>query len=217
MRSARQLVLSVMLSAVAVAVAVAAPFAARLQSALFEGETVRLTMAERQKGQKAFRLGPWNFGAKLVDGKPHDKRHNLYIVAPGTEQTMPGWEEYSHNILVSDVPESANPVEWDVYWAVVLDPALQDEIRSEKKLILYAQETFQTGDDYEFEEVPARLFLKSFMGVKSCEELDRYRRPNGEMPRVLIVPAKFAVRAKVERIEGPVAPPVTAKADPSSH
>jgi len=64
-----------------------------------------------------------------------------------------------------------------------------------------AQQEFTPGDLFEFDDIPGAAFLR-FLGISSLRDLEQYRRPNGKLPQLIIVPAGFAVRATVgESIE----------------
>jgi hypothetical protein len=172
----------------------------QIESAYFQGRLVRFELAPVEEGEKPFTLGPWRFGA-LVATKPHDKRLNLYLVAPGRQHRTAGWEEYDHNDVINALPPGGAVREWDVYWAIVLDPALRQELREERELLLQAQAWFRPGDLFSLEDVPGRVFLGRFVGVHSVRELQRFRRRDRLLPRLIIVPAGFAIRASAYETE----------------
>jgi hypothetical protein len=123
------------------------------------------------------------------------------VVAPGSQHRVQGYEAYNHNDIVNYMPANASPVEWDVYWAVVLDPALEREFRSEDELLMATQKEFHPGESFRFDEIPAAGFLRDIVKIGSLEALDKYRRPSGNLPQVLILPADFAVRASVHELD----------------
>jgi len=159
------------------------------------GQPVDFHLASAGQGQQPFSIGPWQFGARVSDRKPRDKRLNLYLVAPGTQHHAEGYEEFDHNDVINALPPGDATVEWDVYWAIVLDPTLRQDLRSEQDLIVRAQEGFVPGDLFEFQDIPGQAFLRAFLEIDSLDGLAPYQRRDGQLPRVIIVPAGFAIRA----------------------
>jgi hypothetical protein len=170
----------------------------QIDSAYYAGERVPFTVLEPGNRNAQLRVGPWLLGVRADDPRPRDRRRNLYVVFPGTLHRSPGWPDYDHNCVLSDLPATAEPVEWDVYWAVVLDPTLQEDFRSEQALVLADQSSFIPPDLLEFSDVPAAGFLRAQMKVRSLGDLARFRRKDGTLPRLLITPAGYAVRGSTE-------------------
>jgi len=170
----------------------------QIDSAYYEGERVPFKVAEPGNRGAQLRVGPWLLGVRAADSKPRDRRRNLYVVFPGNQHRAPGWPDYDHNVVLSDLPATDEPVEWDVYWAVVLDPTLHDDFRSERELVLAAQSSFVAPDLLEFNDLPAEGFLRAQMKVRSLGDLARFRRKDGTLPRLLITPAGYAVRGSSE-------------------
>ncbi|MGH9492706.1 MAG: hypothetical protein ACRD2K_04325 [Terriglobales bacterium] len=168
---------------------------AQVATAYLRNQLVTFSLAPPEQGQQPFSIGPWQFGARVSDRKPRDKRLNLYLVAPGTQHHAEGWEDFDHNDIINALPPEGAVVEWDVYWAIVLDPALRQDLRSEQELIVKAQEGFVPGDLFEFQDVPGQAFLRTFLNIDSLAGLAPYRLKDGQLPRVIIVPAGFAIRA----------------------
>lgn len=166
-----------------------------VSTAYLRNQPVNFQLAPAGRGQQPFSIGPWQLGARVSDRKPRDKRLNLYLVAPGTQHHAEGYEEFDHNDVINALPPADAVVEWDVYWVIVLDPALRQDLRSEQDLIVEAQEGFVPGDLFEFQDLPGQTFLREFLGIDSLDGLAPYRRTDGELPRVIIVPAGFAIRA----------------------
>jgi len=162
-------------------------------------------LAPLEKGQKAFSIGPWQFGARVSDRKPRDHRLNLYLVAPGTQHRAEGHEEFDHNDVINALPPEGTVAEWDVYWVIVLDPAPHEELRDEHDLIVEAQKAFVPGDLFEFRDIPGKAFLRAFLDIDSLDGLAPYRLKDGRLPRVIIVPAGFAIRASAGEPAGPEA------------
>jgi hypothetical protein len=174
-----------------------------IDSAYYDGEPVPFNVVESGSRKNQLRVGPWLMGVRAADSKPSDRRRNLYVVFPGTQHRAPGWPEYDHNCVLSDLPATDETVEWDVYWAVVLDPTLQDDFRSERELVVAAQSSFFPPDLLEFNDLPSEGFLRAQMKVRTLGDLARLRRKDGTLPRLLIAPAGYAVRGSTEpRSEG---------------
>ena len=165
-------------------------------AAYLRNQLVSFYLAPVEKGQQPFSIGPWQFGVRVSDRKPRDKRLNLYLVAPGTQHHAEGYEGFDHNDVINALPPADAVVEWDVYWAIVLDPELRQDLRSEQDLIVEAQEGFVPGDLFEFQDIPGQGFLRAFLEIDSLDGLAPYRRKDGALPRVIIVPAGFAIRAR---------------------
>ncbi len=197
----------------------AAPLAAeskgagQSRSAYYDGKTVEMTYVP---GRRDFKIGPWNIFAQVQRDRPRDGHPNLYIVAPGTQYTATGAEEYSHNEILSVVPLKAEPVDWDVYFAVVLDPALHDDFRSEQQLILATQDEFDAPDELKLDELPGATFLKEYLHIDSVDGLNEYRRPDGKLPRLIIVPAKLTVKASAVDPDAPPTENKVTKSIPNS-
>jgi len=170
----------------------------QVDSAYYEGERVPFSVQAPGNRSAQLRVGPWLLGVRAADSKPRDRRRNLYMVFPGTEHKAPAWPDYDHNCVLSDLPATTEPVEWDVYWAVVLDPTLQEDFRSEQDLVLGAQSSFVPPDLLEFNDIPAEGFLRAQMKVRSLADLESFRRKDGTLPRLLITPAGYAVRGSSE-------------------
>ncbi len=100
------------------------------------------------------------------------------------------------NLVLSAIP-AEEPAEFDVYWAVVLDPNLKEDIRAETQLVLAAQEPFTPDEQFHFTQVPSHAFLRNVLHIESLDQLADSKRPDGTFPKVAIIPAKFAVRANV--------------------
>lgn len=171
------------------------------QNAYFEGKRVAFRLQPLARGQRDFTLGPWHFGARVLDAKPRDKRLNLYLVVPGEQCRAEDWAWLDHNNVINALPAGDAPGEWDVFWALALDPKLQGNFRNERDLILAGQSGFRPEDLFEFDDMPGAQVLRAFLNVESLEDLQPYRRKDGSLPRLLIVPAGFAVRASVKQIE----------------
>ena len=186
------------------------PASGQIHSAYHERQRVTFTVAPLEAGQKTFFMGPWQFGARLSDRKPRDHRLNLYLVSPGTQHRAGGRDEYDHNDILNALPGKDETAEWDVYWAVVLDPALRRDLRSERELLIAAQSGFRSGDLFELADIPGRSFLREFLKVESLQDLERFRRRDRLFPRLVIVPAGFAIRARATPEESGELPAATA-------
>jgi hypothetical protein len=170
----------------------------QIDSAYYNGEPVPFKVVEPGSRKSQLHVGPWLLGVRAADPIPRDRRRNLYVVFPGSQHRAPGWSDYDHNCVLSDLPTTDEPVEWDVYWAVVLDPTLHEDFRSEQELVLAAQSGFLPPDLLEFNDIPSEGFLRTQMKVRSLSDLARFRRNDGTLPRLLITPAGYASRGSSE-------------------
>jgi hypothetical protein len=139
-------------------------------------------------------FGPWTLGQPLREEKPLDKRLNLYVVVPGKQYRTPGRAAYDHNLIVNTLAED-KPREWDIYWCFVLDPSFQGDLRSEHDLLVADQQSFRPADLFDLEDVFGHEAMAEKIGVRTLSDLKRYRHPDGSLPRVLMVPARLALRA----------------------
>lgn len=169
-----------------------APETRPLEGVYLDGQVVRLDVAD---GPKPMLVGPWRIGARVMDPKPRDQRLNLYIVAPGTQYHLEASDDFDHNAIVNAVPDAGTSRQYDVYWALVLDPRLHADFKTEKQLLVAAQASFTPGDLFEFDDIPADAFLRTFLKADTLDDLRQYRRKGGALARILIVPAGFAVTA----------------------
>ena len=169
-----------------------------IDSAYYDGEPVPFKVLAGGSRKSQLHVGPWLLGVRAADSKPRDRRRNLYVVFPGSQHRAPGWPDYDHNCVLSDLAATDEPVEWDVYWAVVLDPSLHHDFRSEQELVLAAQSGFAPPDPLEFNDIPAEGFLRRQMKIGSLSDLAHFRRNDGTLPRLLITPAGYAIRGNTE-------------------
>ena len=165
-------------------------------TAYFSGQEVQVQPV-LERGWKAFNYGPWTLGSIVHDDKASDHRFNLYVISPGTQhQAPPPADEFNHSVLINSAEDQGDKVtEWDVFWVVVLDPELDQEIRSERELLLMGQAYFLPGDLYQPEDAPGHDLLKQ-LGIVSLSDLARFRRSDGALPRVVLLSAGTAVRMK---------------------
>lgn len=179
-------------------VAMAAPFpeGSKPLSVYYESNNVQF-VPEMAAAHSAS-LGPWNFGRLLHDGKPLDKRLNLYVILPGKQYRSSSNPEYDHNLVVNALTHEKTR-EWDIFWCFILDSRLDDDLRSEHDLLNAAQQSFQPADLFDVEDIPGHEVLRERVGVQTLADLGRFRHKNGSLPRVLILPAHLAVSATAER------------------
>lgn len=180
-----------------------APVLLRADSAFFAGRVVKFTSAAATKSKRVLAVGPWNLGEKVNPGN-NDMRPNLYFVFPGTQHQAEGRPDFDHNEVLSAVPKEES--NFDVYWVVVLDPAAVQDFTSEQQIILATQETFAPSDNFPFEQIPSAGFLRTFLKVRDMVGLERFKRADGDLPRVAIIPAKITVKALAEEMEQPEQP-----------
>jgi len=179
----------------------------------FNGKVIEMKYS---RGSHDFKIGSWNILAHVLHEKPRDPHPNLYIVAPGTQYTSDGAGQFDHNEIISTLPLKSEPIEWDVYYAVVLDPSLQENFRSERQLILATQNEFAPGENFTFEDIPGAAFLKRYLHIDSIEGLQPYRRSADKLPRLVIVPAKITVKAAAIEPETKPEPETTPEPEPSA-
>ncbi|HEY6970258.1 MAG TPA: hypothetical protein VJA94_13710 [Candidatus Angelobacter sp.] len=170
----------------------------------YEGATVQFA-PEMATGHRAANLGPWIFGARLRDEKPLDKRLNLYVVVPGSQYRSAVNPEYDHNLIINALTHD-KAREWDIFWCFVVDPEMKDDFRSEHDLLLAAQQTFTPADLFDAEDIPGHEVLKEKSDIEALGDLVRYRRKDGTLPRLLILPAHLAVSATAENPNSAPAP-----------
>lgn len=144
-------------------------------------------------------FGPWNLGERLSEGKPLDNRLNLYVVVPGGQYRSSARPEYDHNRVVNKYTVDGQVREWDIFYCFVIDPKLRNDFRGETDLLMAAHETFFPPALFAINDVPANAMLAEKIGVTSMADLRRYRHKGGGLPRLLIVPARLAVRATAEQ------------------
>ncbi|MFL6301241.1 MAG: hypothetical protein ACJ71N_11615 [Terriglobales bacterium] len=152
-----------------------------------------------EPGARNFNYGPWTLGSLVHDDKASDRRFNLYIIVPGAQhQSPPPGDEFNHSVLINsnDPPQGNRPTEWDVFWVVVLDPSLNREIKDERELLLLGQSYFLPNDLYEVEDAPGHDLLRQ-LSMTSLDDLARFRRSDGALPRVALLSAGAAVRMNV--------------------
>jgi len=162
----------------------------------FEGRDVKFEGAAAHGLTRWFRFGPWQYGARSSDGKPDDKHPNLYIVVPGSQHHSDAMPQFDHTTIINTLAKQEE-AHFDVYWAIVLDPDLKQEIRDERQLLIETQNLFSPGEKFALGDVPGREVLTRNLKIQSITELDRFRRIDGRLPRVAIVPARVSVRATV--------------------
>lgn len=149
--------------------------------------------------QRLASFGPWNLGERLSEGKPLDKRLNLYVVIPGAQYRSAARPEYDHNRIVNKYTVDGKTREWDIFYCFIIDPALADDFRSESDLLVAAHQTFRPADLFDVSDMPSSEILAEKLGVNSMADMRKYRRRNRSLPRLLIVPARLAVRGTAEQ------------------
>lgn len=195
-RSAAAVASAVCVAAVALAQPYVAPSPAHdVREAYFQGQIVPFQAERDTLLQRSFVIGPWRFGHRLRE-KPRDGRLNLYVVSPGSQFEVDGGSPYTFNCIVNALPKRAGAhVEWDVYWAIALDPSLTREIRDEHDLLMATQMEFETPEDFKIQDAPGHEVLRRYLRIASVGDLDQFRRKSGHLPRMLIVPAHIVLKA----------------------
>lgn len=163
------------------------------------GEPVGFEMVQPAGKAKAAGFGPWKLGAKVVESKPHDTRLNLYIVVPGDDfqSDSDAAGLFDHNRVINMPPREKTAADFDVYWAIALEPHVNQDFHSEGDLLEAAQKRFIPGDLFEVKDAPGAGFLREVLHIDSLAGLKPYRRKDGSLPTVLLVPAGFAVRGSI--------------------
>jgi hypothetical protein len=149
-------------------------------------------------GSRIFSYGPWVIGSIVPDDKASDHRFNLYVIVPGNQHQAPApADEFNNSLLINSAEDTGDKTpEWDVFWVVVLDPSFNQEIRNERELLLLGQAYFLPNDLYQPEDAPGHDLLRQ-SGITSMNDLARFRRADGALPRVVPLSAGTAVRMKV--------------------
>jgi len=193
-------------AAAAAGLAVATRVSVKPYVVYHDGANVEFT-PESTGTHRLARLGPWNLGERLslTDEKPRDKRLNLYVVIPGAQYRSSAHPEYDHNLVVNKYTIDGKPREWDIFWCLQLDPSLHTDMRSEHDLLVAAHQTFRPAESLAVQDFPASVTMKERLSVSKVDDLKRFRRKDGSLPRLLIVPAQLAVRATAE--QKPIGPP----------
>lgn len=162
-------------------------------SAYFESTSIQFAPEPSVKGHIAS-LGPWTLGQRLPEDKPLDKRLNLYVVIPGKQYHSTNAPEYDHNLVVNRLTHD-QAREWDIFWCFVLDPNLEADFRSEHDLLVAAHQSFTPQDLFDVEDIPGHEVMREKTDIQSLADLGRFRRKDGSLPRLVILPAHLAVNA----------------------
>ena len=156
----------------------------------------RIVFKPRATGTgRTAKFGPWDLGERLNDDKLREKRLNLYVVFPGGQYRSLRQRQYDHTLVINKYPVDGKPREWDVFWCLVLDPALHNDLRSERELLVAANQKFRAPSDFKIRRIPAHAVMAEKLNVTSVDDLRPFRSKDGSLPRVLIVPAHLALRA----------------------
>jgi len=141
------------------------------------------------------KVGGWELGERLRNEKLREKRLNLYVVFPGGQYHSMLHRKYNHTLVINKYTVDGKPREWDVFWCLVLDPKLRSDLRSEHDLLEAAQQRFRPAKDFKIRRVPSHAAMAAELRVTGTNGLRRFRRKDGTLPRLLIIPAHVAVRA----------------------
>ena len=150
------------------------------------------------------KFGRWDLGERLRDEKLRERRLNLYVVFPGKQYRSLLHSQYNHNLVINKYTVDGKPREWDVFWCLVLDPSLHNDLRSERELLVAAQQRFRAEKDLKFQRIPSHAVLVNKLNISNVRGLRRFRNKDGSLPRLLIVPAHVALRATT--IKSPESP-----------
>ena len=187
-------------TAAALLIAAWLPMQEAAKSTYLNGEPVAFAIVQAAGKEKTVSVGPWKLGAKVGESKPHDTRLNLYIIIPGDDFQSENESAslYDHNRVINMPPKEGGQAEFDVYWAVALEPHLNRDFHSEAELLAAAQKRFIPGDLFEVRDAPGAGFMREVLQIDTLAELKPYRRKDGSLPAILLVPAGFAVRGGVQ-------------------
>lgn len=145
------------------------------------------------------KFGRWDLGERLKDEKLREKRLNLYVVFPGGQYRSFLHSRYNHTLVINKYTVDGKPREWDIFWCLVLDPTLRNDLRSEHDLLVAAQTRFRPAKDLTFRRIPSHAVLADKLNVTNVRGLREFRHKDGSLPRLLIVPAHLALRATTTR------------------
>jgi hypothetical protein len=162
----------------------------------FEGRAVKFEGVPARGFTRWFRYGPWQYGVRGGESKPDDKNPNLYLLVPGPEHHSDAVPQFDHTAIVNTLAKQEE-AHWDVYWAVVLDPELTRDIRDERDLLLEAQNEFSPAEQFDLHDVPGREVLTRHLKVETTLDLERFRKKDGRLPRLVIMPARVSVRGTI--------------------
>lgn len=187
------------LALIGAGLAVASPSPAPVKpfTAYHDGDAIVFT-PEVTGTQRLATFGPWNFGERLSEGKPSDTRLNLYVVVPGRQYRSQAQPEYDHNRIVNKYTVDGKVRDWDIFYCFVIDPTLSADFRSESDLLVAAHQTFKPADLFDLSDIPSSEMMAEKLDVHSMADLNKYRRKKRTLPRLLIVPARLAVRGTAE-------------------
>ena len=148
------------------------------------------------------KYGRWDLGERLRDERLRERRLNLYVVLPGGQYRSMLHRRYNHTLVINKYTMDGKPREWDIFWCLVLDPKLKlrSDIRSERDILEAAQQRFRPEKDFKIGRIPSHTAVAEELKVKSVAGLRRYRRRDGSLPRLLIVPAHRAIRATTTKM-----------------
>ena len=169
------------------------------KTAYLNGTPVSFDIVQPARKDKPVGFGPWKLGAKVGESKPHDTRLNLYVVVPGDEfflESEPG-SHYNHNRVINMAPKENDAADFDVYWAIAIEPHLSADFQSESEILAAAQRRFIPNDLFEIGDAPGAAVLREVLHIRSLADLKPYRHRDGSLPQLLIVPARFAVRGSI--------------------
>jgi hypothetical protein len=165
--------------------------------AWYEGQHIFVVPVVVRHG-RMMKVGDTILGT-LQRHNPDDHSPNLYVVAPGFQHHGPASTDF--NLIVNELCGIDSPAVWDVYWALVLDPALKSDFTGERELLLAVQEGFLPDQTITLEDLPSVGFLRTYLHIDSLAGLDSYRHADGTLPRVIMVPTGMAVRASVAGVD----------------
>jgi len=170
------------------------PSVARGSEPAYEsGKMVSFTPVAGWRG-KSLVVGDLRLGRVLTGQRPSDHRPNLYVVCPGFK-SEPDKDQGDYGLVLSTLPRTSAPIEWDVYWVVVLDPASPTNLTGESDLLMAEQKAFTPGPDFDFADIPGVALLRKYLHIDSRAGLGPYELAGGDLPTLIMVPAHITIRA----------------------
>jgi hypothetical protein len=172
------------------------------QSLVVYHDGSRIVFRPRATGTgRVAQFGPWGLGERVKDDKLREERLNLYIVLPGKQYRSFRHRQYNHNLVINKYTVDGKPREWDVFWCIVLDPTLRNDLRSEYDLLVAANHRFRPTNDFRIRRIPSHAAMAEELNVNGVDDLRRFRAKDGSLPRLLIIPAHLAVKATTTKTD----------------
>lgn len=146
----------------------------------YDLEFVRATDTTRDA--RLGRTKSWLVGAATIGMSPLPQRPDYYAVFPG------------EGADVATERPGSQVIQYDLYAATVLDPAVPDSaLRSVPAILQYSNENFRIPPGWTFDSIPGGAALSDQINLSGMEELVFFRNPDGTYPRVLVMAMNVSV------------------------